>query len=211
METKKKKYFIEKHPNACRRLRGIRPIINALEKIYWVLIILIISIIVIGLYFSLSNDIRDIICFVFVPIISAVVTPLVINVINKSKETKYRRFDNNRTIYLELGEILLDGMINDNYSEEKQVEFQTFIAKNYNYMSINFFPSMNAAIYSAYLAYEDKNKRNFDFFAKECIRYMNDENGYGPYCTYQPFILDFIKDCEKNKKSDESVEFQCLK
>ena len=100
---------------------------------------------------------------------------------------------------------------NDDYSEEKRVEFQTFIAKNYNYMSINFSPSMNAAIYSAYLAYEAKNKQNFTFFAKECIICMNDENGYGPYCTYQSFMLDFIKDCEKNKKSDESVEFQCLK
>lgn len=211
METKKKEYFIKKHPNAYRRLLGIRPIINVLKKLYWILIILIISIIVIGLYFLLSNDIRDIICFIFVPIISAVVTPLIINVINKSKETKYRRFDNNRTIYLELGEILLNGMINDDYSEEKRVEFQTFIAKNYNYMSINFSPSMNAAIYSAYLAYEAKNKQNFTFFAKECIICMNDENGYGPYSTYQSFMLDFIKDCEKNKKSDESVEFQCLK
>ena len=211
MEEKKKKHCIEKHPNAYRRLLGIRPIINALKKLYWILIILIISGITIGLYFILSNDIRDIICFIFVPVISAVVTPLIINVINKAKETKHRRFDNNRTIYLELGNILLYCMINDNYSEEKRVEFKSFIVKNYNYMSINFSPSMNAAIYSAYLAYEDKNKRNFDFFAKECIRYMNDENGYGPYCTYQPFMLDFIKDCEKNKKSDESVEFQCLK
>lgn len=208
METKKKKYFIENHHNAYRILRKAKPVVNMLEKFYWILMILSISLITVGLYLLLSDNIRDIICFVFVPIISAVVTPLIINIINKSKETKYRRFDNNRTIYLELGEILLDGMINDNYSEEKRVEFQTFIAKNYNYMSINFSPSMNAAIYSAYLACEAKNKPNFDFFAEECIRCMNDENGYGPYCTYQSFMLDFIKDCEENKESDEC---KCLK
>lgn len=211
METKKKKYSIEKHPNAHRRLLKVKPVVNMLENFNRILTILTISLIIVLVYLLLPNDIRDIICFIFVPIISAVVTPLIINVINKSKETKYRRFDNNRTIYLELGEILLNGMINDDYSEEKRVEFQTFIAKNYNYMSINFSPSMNAAIYSAYLAYEAKNKQNFTFFAKECIICMNDENGYGPYCTYQSFMLDFIKDCEKNKKSDESVEFQCLK
>ena len=84
MKTKKKEYFIKKHPNAYRRLLRIRPIINALKKLYWILIILIISGITIGLYFILSNDIRDIICFIFVPIISAVVTPLIINVINKT-------------------------------------------------------------------------------------------------------------------------------
>ena len=206
METKKKEYFIEKHPNAYRRLLGIRPIISALKNLYWILIILIISGITIGLYFILSNDIRDIICFIFVPVISAIVTPLIINVINKAKETKHRRFDNNRTIYIELGNILLYCMINDNYSEEKRVEFKSFIVKNYNYMSINFSPYMNATIYSAYLAYESKNRQNFDFFAKECIRCINDENGYGPYCTYQSFMLDFIKDYEK-----ESLENDLLK
>lgn len=206
METKKKEYFIKKHPNAYRRLLGMRPIISALKNLYWILIILIISGITIGLYFILSNDIRDIICFIFVPVISAVVTPIIINVINKAKETKYRRFDNNRTIYLELGDILLYCMINDNYSEEKRVEFENFIVKNYNYMSFDFSPAMNAAIYSAYLAYETKNRQNFDFFAKECIRCINDENGYGPYCTYQSFMLDFIKDYEK-----ESLENDLLK
>ena len=203
MKAKEEKWFIKKHPNAYRSLRSMRPIINVLEKIYWVLIILIISAVIIVLYFSLSNDIRDIICFVFVPIISAVVTPLIINAINKSKETKYRRFENNRTIYLELCEILLDGILNDNYSEEKQVEFQTFIVKNYNYMSINFSPSMNAAIYSAYLACKTENKRNFDFFAKECIRCINAENGYGSYCTYQSFMLEFIKNHQNDKECDE--------
>ena len=206
MKTKKKEYFIKKHPNAYRRLLGIRPIINALKKLYWILIILIISGITIGLYFILSNDIRDIICFIFVPIISAVVTSLIINVINKAKETKHRRFDNNRTIYLELGNILLYCIINDNYSEEKRVEFENFIVKNYNYMSFNFSPAMNAAIYSAYLAYESKNRQNFDFFAKECIRCINDENGYGPYSTYQSFMLEFIKNYEK-----ESLENDLLK
>ena len=76
----------------------------------------------------------------------------------------------------------------------------------YRNVSFNFSPAMNAAIYSAYLAYETKNKLNFDFFAKECIRCINDENGYGPYCTYQSFMLDFIKDYEK-----ESLENDLLK
>ena len=73
-------------------------------------------------------------------------------------------------------------------------------------MSINFSPYMNAAIYSAYLVYESKNRQNFDFFAKECISCRNDENGYGPYSTYQSFMLEFIKNYEK-----ESLENDFLK
>ena len=39
----------------------------------------------------------------------------------------------------------------------------------YRSVSFNFSPPMNAAIYSAYLAYETKNKLNLDFLQKSVL------------------------------------------
>lgn len=188
------KKWTPKELNSYKRRCKLVKLLHIVGYFYCILIAIIIVLCIILSYVLLSNDSREVISFIFIPIISAVVVPLVVSYINRGKEAKLRRFENNKNIYFKLGEILLYCVLNEGFSEKKKMEFKRFIVENYNYMSMNFSSSMNADIYRTYLAYEFENKENVVFFAEQCISHMNDEKGEGPYFNYQSFMIEFLKE-----------------
>ena len=184
--------FIDKHP---RLDRFISESINMVDKFmiaYFVFAICLILIPVVIVYYTLPEEVRRESSAIIGSILSLIVIPLIMNSINRKKENERNRFEENKSIYLELSAFLLQIVSKNESTEDIRQKFERFIVDHYDYMCLNFASSLISEIYRTYRAYTNSHLENARVYAEKCIKHIRRESGDNKEFMYSSLIFDLI-------------------
>lgn len=95
------------------------------------------------------------------------VIPLIINAINRKRENENKRFDENKELYLELSELLIQILSKDEIIEDNRRRFKDYIVSNYHYMCLNFSSKLISLIYRTYRAYLNNQTENVKSYSNK--------------------------------------------
>lgn len=185
--------YTDKHPRVDKFLLELVDIVDKFMVAYYIFTALLIAIPVIIAYCALPEEIRNVSSAIIGSIISLIVIPLIINAINRKRENENKRFDENKELYLELSELLIQILSKDGIIvEDNRRRFKDYIVSNYHYMCLNFSSKLISLIYRTYRAYLNNQTENVKSYSNKCIEIIRKESGVGKDFMYSSMIFELI-------------------
>lgn len=178
-ETLKQKIvtFLIKHPKLEMIFDVLDAIFQKLMLGYVVVVSILFLVVLTATYYTLPTEIKD----TFSPIISAVLTAIVIPFLltfyNRRKDNEIKRFENNKVLYLEIVKLLFPMVTKRGINDDEKKKICDYINENNVAISLFFSPKMIATINSIVNNCYYENSQNLLYFSKKLIKQIRKESG----------------------------------
>ena len=164
--------YNDKHPKFRKYMDIVEGFMEKMFVLYWIMVALSVAIPVLLVYYTFPLEVRDEVSGLIGGVLSLIIIPLALNYINKKTENTYKIFDENKSLYMELTEILISLLTtqDENFKENSYI-LKQFICNNYSLMCVAFPSSLIWDICYIYKECEYKNNEENQINNEEIIKY----------------------------------------
>lgn len=168
--------FINKHPNIIKYVDVIETINNKLLIGSIAVIIAIISLSIGVVYIKMPVDIRTEIASLFGIVLTAIIVPIYLKMIDKKYLLKQELLKNNKELYLELSSVLVSlTTIGDRKANIKI--YDDFFKENYSKMCVYFSSKLLLSVILVGKEYQKGHDENVKYYSEKSIRLIRKEIG----------------------------------